>query len=241
MTEGEEEHLKRARGFLLAYSTLVVALWFLEAKVTGLNLMGVSLTLEYRKENVWAGLAALNIWFWFRYFHRLPKHRRHFDNAMNLMYDKALARFALFLKRLALWQRARTHFIAEHGASEKMKIFRYRAYVTALDALEEEERNYGETCFPYELSRTVRTHMRLWVEYKFTEGGVWVSYTKNASLGDYVPSALTAWTVWAYVIVKGAFLAPWFTDRIAPLALGVFSTVVALWKWWVVTFSVAPT
>ena len=47
----------------------------------------------------------------------------------------------------------------------------------------------------------------------------------------YEPSASLTWPIKAFVIVRGAFVTPWFTDHIAPLVMGGISTILAFWKW----------
>lgn len=238
MALDDEGDFKKARGFLLTYSALVLAMWFFQAKLTKFNLMGVSLTLEHHKESIWMVLALLNAYFWFRCWQRIPRHGLYFDEPMHQLYDDALVWFAVKLKRRELKRLAETEFALNHGSSEQMKVFGYSGEATGRSSLAEDQRHHGDEAPElHQLAREYRTKMNLRAGYNYTSKENWVPFASYARL-EYQPSAAMTWTVKAFVIAKGAFVTPWFTDHIAPLLLGGISTAVALWKWYEVNFFV---
>jgi len=239
MALDDEGDFKKARGFLLTYSSLVLAMWFFQAKLTKFNLMGVSLTLEHHKESVWLVLTLLNVYFWFRCWQRVPRHGLYFDEPMHALYDEALVWFAAKLKRRALKRLANQQFASRRALGEQMKVFGYGGDATVRDSLVEDQLNHGhEVPDLHQVSREARTKLLLRVGFSYTDKGQWVSHPGYASL-DYQPGVAITWSVKAFVIAKGAFVTPWFTDHIAPLVLGGISTTVALWKWCEVNFFTA--
>lgn len=227
---------KKARGVLLTYSIFLLAMWFFKAKLTQFNLLGVSLTLEHHKDSIWLILAILNVYFWFRFFQRIPRLGLYFDEPMHDLYDKALVWLALRTKRGALRRFAREHFALKHDPSEKMKIVWYGGIATGRGALEEEERQYGDVGELHRVVREFRTKMNLHVNYVYTSKGEWVPFNATADYGEYAPGIVLTWTAKTFAIIKGSFVTPWFTDHIAPLIVGAISTTIALWKWVEINF-----
>lgn len=226
---------KKARGFLLTYSAVVLALWFFGANLTAFKLMGTEIRLEHRTNSVWLVLACLNTYFWFRFVQHIPSGGFRFDEAMNQLYDDALEKAAIWRKHFELRKRIETVRTENHAPNEKTKFTQGNANLTCYDRLKEDRRENPEgeiTLHNY--SREQRTEMRVSAYYEFTIDGKWVKYGNHAHLAAYTPSKLFTWTVKAYVTLKGALITPWFTNHIAPLLLGALSTSVALWSWWLV-------
>jgi hypothetical protein len=230
------DDFKKARGFLLTYSALILALWFFRAELTQFKLMGVSLTLEHHKESIWLVLALLNVYFWFRCWQRMPRNGLYFDEPMHELYDDALVWFAVKLKRRALRQLADQLFEEKTKPGEQMKLSGFGGNASGRSSLAEDQQNHGDEAPElHQITREARTKMNLWARYSYTEKGLWTTFSSYTRL-DYQPSATMTWTVKAFVIAKGAFVTPWFTDHVAPLILGAISTTIALWKWYEVNF-----
>ncbi|WP_415765356.1 hypothetical protein [Pseudomonas sp. ZB1P45] len=227
---------KKARGVLLTYSTFLLAMWFFQAKLTQFNLLGVSLTLEHHKESIWLVLAVLNIYFWFRFFQRLPRLGLYFDEPMHDLYDDALVWLTVVFKRRTLKRLAEQRFSPLREQGEQMKLLGYGGNATARSSLAEDQENHGDEAPElHQISREARTKIKLWAGYQCTDEGKWLSYSSYARL-DYQPNVVMTWAAKAFAIVKGAFVTPWFTDHVAPLVLGGISTTIALWKWWEMNF-----
>lgn len=236
----DEGDFKKARGFLLTYSALVLALWYFGADLTQFKLMGNEIMLHQRTESVWFVLALVNAYFWFRCYQRVPRLGLYFDGPMNDLYDISLVWTALKLKRRALRNCAAKEFMLKHDPDEKMKVTSFFGVTTARGSLEEDQRHHGnEAAELHQVSRKFRTTMHLSAGYAYTDKGTWIPFSTNASYGDYSPSAIVTWPVKAFAIIRGAFVTPWFTDHVMPLALGAISTGFALWKWCEMNFFAA--
>lgn len=237
----DEGDFKKARGFLLTYSVLVLALWYFGADMTQFKLMGNEIQLHQRTNSTWLVLALVNVYFWFRCYQRVPNLGLYFDGPMNNLYDKTLVWGAenLKLKRRALRKGAQEQFAKNHNPPRTMHINVYKAWTTAQSDLEEAQRIHGDEAPElHQISRSTRAKMRFSVRYTIHENGQPTSLTGGLHL-DHEPSAFLTWPVKAFTIARGAFVTPWFTDHIAPLVLGGISTLLALWKWGEINFASA--
>ncbi|MCM2377839.1 hypothetical protein [Pseudomonas marginalis] len=232
----DEGDFKKARGFLLTYSALVLALWYFGADLTQFKLMGNEVQLHQRTNSVWLVLATINLYFWMRFYQRVPKLGLYFDGPMNEIYDQALVWIGVKLKRRELDKIARAEFAVHRDESGEMQINGHGGSATVHGVLEEQYRKDGDnTPELHEVTRATRTKLNLYAAYTFTENGEWRPFSGFGRL-DYEPNAFLTWTVKAYAIVRGALVTPWFTDHIAPLILGGISTSIAVWKWFDMNF-----
>jgi len=226
----DEGDFKKARGFLLTYSALVLALWYFGANLTQFKLMGNEVQLHQRTTSAWLVLAVVNIYFWTRCYQRVPSYGLYFDSAMNKLYDNALEQVATKFKHKALMKEVRDDFLKKYDPNAEMKISSKIIKVK----VNEHDRD-DQTSELRKLSRTARTAVVLHATYEIKENSFWREYAGFGRL-IYEPSALITWPIKIFVIARGAFVTPWFTDHVAPLALGGMSTILALWKWCDVNF-----
>lgn len=233
----DESDFKKARGFLLTYSALVLALWYFGADLTQFKLMGNEIKLQHRTESAWLVLAIINIYFLARCYQRVPQLGFYFDEPMNDIYDSALVWSAVRWKRRALNKDLLNNFDRNHRSKGSIKMASPVGEATARETakrLLEKDPNGATKLHRY--SRASRTQLHLRRFYSHTsEDGV---FEKSGGAGNYPykPPALFTWPVKAFAIARGLFVTPWFTDHIAPLALGGISTVLALCNWYAINF-----
>ncbi|PMV27280.1 MULTISPECIES: hypothetical protein [unclassified Pseudomonas] len=231
----DEGDFKKARGFLLMYSALVLALWYFGADLTQFKLMGNEIKLQHRIESVWLVLALLNMYFWFRCYQRLPTLGLCFDKSMNDLYDTSLIWSATHLKRRALYKSMYANFAKEYDSVGTITFGKPQVKLRAYFTLTITKAKNGNPIQIHQLSRTERTTMELRLQYDRKTADHW---SKDAGSGFvlYSPSPWTTLPIKAFTIARGAFITPWFTDYFAPLALGGFSIICALCKWYTINF-----
>ncbi len=228
--------LNKARGFLLTYSVVVLALWFFGAELSAFKLMGTEIQLKHRTESAWLVLACLNIYFSLRFFQHIPSGGFRFDKPMHDLYDLSLTRLATWTNHFKLRRMVRS-IQSEKHLNEKVKFIRGSAHMTWNDRLQDDHRNSPEDKRElHHYNRVERTEMKVSGYYEFTSDGKWNRFGDFVRLDVYTPNWLLAWIVKSYVTVKGALLTPWFTNNIFPLMVGLVSTGIACWKWWQVNF-----
>lgn len=230
---------KKARGFLFTYSCLVLGLWYFKAELTQFNLMGVTLAFTHRKESIWLVVALVNAYFWFRFYQRLPRNALYFDDAMHDLYDKALVWLALKWKRRQANALVETRVESFHTRPDQIWVGLFNAEAIGRKVLAQKQRHNGDEAQElHQISRKDRTRMHLLVEFRFAFAEEEGNQRSGEVGSDYQPPLALAWSAKGFAMVKGAFITPWFTDYVAPLALGFISTCIALWRWWEVNFTV---
>lgn len=236
----DEGDFKKARGFLLTYSALVLALWYFGADLTHFKLMGNEIKLQHRTESAWLILAIVNIYFWFRYYQRVPKFSLHFDEPMNDLYDNALVWSAIRWKRFALNNAVQKNFNKYHQSEGTIQISPAIGEATArANVRRNVETNKKNALSLHQISRAERTKIILRKKYSVTKTNGQIEKEAGGGYLEYEPPALFTWPVKAFVIIRGIFVTPWFTDYVAPLVLGFASTFLALCKWSAINFCTA--
>jgi hypothetical protein len=237
----DDTDFNKARGFLLTYSGIILALWFFGAKLTDFKLMGTEIHLEHRTNSVWMVLACLNVYFWFRCYQRLPDGGFYFDKPMNDLYDKAIGRLTIPYVRRQSVQAMHKEFAKVNDGNQQAVLNSVRARILCHDWLDQAEmQNNEEVPELHQVSRIYRTTLRIEVHYRYTQKGEWVQFGHTAFIDEYVPPAPLTWFAKLLTLLKGAFVTPWFTDHIAPLLLGFASTSVSFCMWWQINYGSTP-
>ncbi|WLI29800.1 hypothetical protein PSH61_01460 [Pseudomonas rhodesiae] len=236
----DEGDFKKARGFLLTYSAFVLALCYFGADLTQFKLMGNEIKLQHRTESAWLILAIVNIYFWFRCYQRVPNFGLYFDEPMNDLYDAALVWSALRWKRLALNKEVQKNFHRNYKSEGTIQMDPPFGEASArLTVRRKMEENWQNASPLHRISRADRTKLILHRNYSHTNIDGQTDNQAGGGHFEYEPTALFTWPVKTFVIMRGIFITPWFTDHVAPLVLGGVSTCLALCKWYAINFCTA--
>ncbi|MBD8604722.1 hypothetical protein IFT80_18960 [Pseudomonas sp. CFBP 8771] len=231
MSDLDESSFPKARSLLLAYSGVVLALWFFGAKLEQFQLMGTAIQLNERVDQAWLILALLNLYLLVRYCQRLERFALHFDEPMNDLYDIRLKRTAIALRQFAMKKDMRRRFTAKPDGPTAHKFAWGKAWLTCYSKIEAENERHPEGVDIRFVSRSYRTEMKLSYEYRLVGGNEENYSNKIRQFETYIPSFFTNLLIKALVIVKGAFVTPWFTDFVAPLIFGAGSTLAAVYMY----------
>ena len=223
----------KARGFLLTYSALVLALWYFGADLTQFKLMGNEVQLHQRTNSVWLVLAALNAYFWFRCYQRIPPNGLYFDKAMSDIYEASLQNLGLTLTRPRLRKKIKSEMSSRGMENVQYKIEQYSSRISYRPTRDKTTRLRYAGLKSRILLEEYRVQVFTTAQYGYrTDGGAQSSTVHEY---QYIYAYFT-WAVKLYSIFKGALVTPWFTDHIAPLLFGGMSTAFALWKWYSINF-----
>lgn len=150
---------------------------------------------------------------------------------MNDLYDRTLVWVVTKLKRRAVNSQAQEHFSANYDPTLRMQIISTSVEATARRTVNASQRENGDEAPQlHGLSGPTRATVTLHATYAVYELNEWKHFAGYGRV-VYEPSALVTWPLRTFVIARGAFVTPWFTDHIAPLALGVVTIALALWEW----------
>lgn len=231
MSDIDEPSFPKARSLLLAYSGVVLALWFFGAKLEQFQLMGTAIQLNERVDQAWLILALLNLYLLVRYCQRLERFALRFDAPMNELYDTGLKRTAIALRQLAMKRDMRKRFKEKPSGPTAHKFARARARLTCYSKIEAENERHPEGADIRYVSRSYRTEMALLYEYSLVGDDQENYFNQSRQFETYIPSFFTNLLIKAFVTVQGAFVTPWFTDFVAPLIFGVGSTLAAAYMY----------
>lgn len=231
MSDIDESSFPKARSLLLAYSGVVLALWFFGAKLEQFQLMGTAIQLNERVDQAWLILALLNLYLLVRYCQRLPPMALRFDARMHQLYSASLSWGVIRLKHFAMKRALDQRFANEPVHARGLKVVRGKAYLTCYDKIKADNaKNAGAGDIRF-VTRPYRTEMKLVVEYAVDGKSDPSGYNRTLQLGIYEPPACVTWPIKAFVIIRGAFVTPWFTDFVAPLLFGVSSTLASVYMY----------
>ncbi|WP_416199810.1 MAG: hypothetical protein ACFWTR_27035 [Pseudomonas shahriarae] len=223
----------KARGFLLTYSALVLALWYFGADLTQFKLMGNEVQLHQRTNSVWLVLAALNAYFWFRCYQRIHPAGLNFDKAMDGLYEASLRWVALTLGRRKLKQEIVSEVAKRSREGAPFKIQSYATQLSYRPTHDLSKRQRGVGLKSRILLHEYRVKVYLMAKYKCQSDKGWLD---GEGTKYYVMGVFITWPIKIFIVLRGAFITPWFTDYVAPLLFGFVSTGFALWKWYSINF-----
>lgn len=221
----------KARGLLIGYSGVVLALWSFGAKLEKFQLMGTKIQLGANVGKAWLVLCLLSVYLWWRYYQRLPPQALLFDEAMEGLYDASLRWAAIRLHTRAMKEMLQQMFAEDPNGAEAVDFYRGRGLLTCHGKIEADNMAHPEATDIRYVSREFRTEVRLWFDYRVLTKGEWQPFWSEAQLCVYKPPAFITWPIKGFVIVRGAFVTPWLTDYVIPLVWGGTSTAAALWMY----------
>lgn len=223
----------KARGFLLTYSALVLALWYFGADLTQFKLMGNEVQLHQRTNSVWLVLAALNAYFWFRCYQRIPLNGLNFDKEMDSLYEASLRWVALTLGRRKLKKEVVGEVAKRSREGAPFNIKSYAAHFSYRPTPDKSKRQGGMGLKSRILLHEYQVKMYLKAKYVCQSDKGWL---EGEATRYFVMNVAYTWLIKFFTVLRGAFVTPWFTDYVAPLLFGFVSTAFALWKWYSINF-----
>lgn len=86
---------KKARGFLVTFSAIVLLAWYFSADMSTISILGFSLKTRDNAEHIWAVIALVNTYFIFRYIQKIPVDKKFPDDATRAEFEKTLIKYSL--------------------------------------------------------------------------------------------------------------------------------------------------
>lgn len=235
MGDTDTPDFKKARSYLIGFSSVVLLLWYFGADLSAFKLLGNEIKLKENVQNVWMVLAGINAYLWVRLYQRTPEGSFRFDIAMHDLYEKTLIDV---MKRLQKKQ-MRTHVLEQIEQSPdtvegevKLVGFTPKGKMTYLTRPTPPGREAPDRLT---VIRSMPPAYRNEINY-----GFYIRYTVGSSEHHQQggqgfvtsPSNWVARLVKWYVFARGAIVSPWFFDHVTPFLLGSASIGAALFKWY---------
>ncbi|WP_143520571.1 hypothetical protein [Pseudomonas fluorescens] len=237
---GIGDDINKPRGLLVAYSTLLLLLWYFSADLKSLSFLGNAINLRANTNNIWLISFIANCYLIIRFYSNIPKGSFRFDAGMHEIYDSTLISFVKFFYHSRFydefhrWQQKTYKFESSSRFYEKIKLSGDIPCHKNLDL--ENTKNKDINRKIHELDHKERNTVSIHMTY----GGIettekttvklapWPNHTQ---LKDFTPPAWFCRLVLIFTLVRGFFVRPWFTDLLFPLAIGSLSAAVAFGMW----------
>ncbi|HCR1225958.1 TPA: hypothetical protein ONA20_005942, partial [Pseudomonas aeruginosa] len=68
----DDGDFRKARGFLVTFSTLTILAWYFSADLTSFSILGAPLKIKENTEDIWLAVFLVNIYFILRYIQTTP-------------------------------------------------------------------------------------------------------------------------------------------------------------------------
>lgn len=219
----DEGSFKKARSFLLVFSSLLLVLWYFKAEMSTLSILGNSIKFTANTHDTWLLLSVANAYFFFRFVQHLPPKWADQGETATKHYERTLIRITQVLYRRANTRSAMEHFDAnpEHQTSKDVKIYPtgYMDYQVSQGPTGEMDGDPRSSVVRFTLRCT----------YKAENGNL---CTVDGYLNRVMPHRLIIHYSRVAGFIKNLFLSPWFTEHIFPMLFALSATGVGLWSWW---------
>jgi len=217
----DEGSFKKARSFLMVFSTMLLALWYFNAEMGSLSVLGNSIKFTANTEDLWLILAVANCYFCCRYVQHLPKDWRKPGKDLEALFNSTLCRTTEILYRRKLHAAAWEDFSKDHAISG----------VTDFKIKPSGSRHYArDESSGFFLSSQPEQK----VDFRLPSTWIESNGSKCSSEGfGLVVDPARAVIIYSRVssFIKGLFLSPWFTEHLFPLIYATCAVIVGLWSW----------
>lgn len=218
----DEGSFKKARSFLMVFSTTLLVLWYFKAEMGSLSILGNSIKFTANTRDLWLVLAVANCYFCCRYVQHLPKDWSKPGKDLEALFDSTLCRTTEVLYKRKLHAAAWEDFIKDNDISGvtdfKIKPSGSRYYAR------DESSGYFISPQPEQ-----KVDFRLPSTWTEPNG----SQCSSDGFGLVVNPA-RAVIIYCRVssFIKGLFLSPWFTEHLFPMIYAACAVLVGLWSWY---------
>lgn len=217
----DEGSFKKARSFLLAFSSLLLVLWYFQAEMSTISILGNSIKFTANTENAWLIISIANAYFFFRFVQHLPPGWMDQGEVATKLYEKTLISTTQTLYRRINIRSAMEHFESDpdHRTSKNIKIHPtgYMDYYASTGS---------STAIDGRRTNVILFALRC--TYKADNG---MFCTINGYQNRVDPHRLIVFYSRIVGFIKSLFLSPWFTEHVFPLAYALVATGAGLVRW----------
>lgn len=222
-----DSDFKKARAFLLAYSTLILLLWYFSVDLRVFSFLGVPIGIRDNIKNVHLVAAIGNAYFLLRYFQKAPKGSFKLSDEMIVVFEDTLKVLVPYA------------YISSLNSS-------MRSVVDSKDARIEYRTLEKKVTMGHQLSKDQTSIINFWhwgnaelarrVEVSIDLGFMYVKdgHTHIGRVVDkrIIPAYALVLICQIYAFVKGSLTTSWFTDYILPVVYALAAIGVFVNTWW---------
>lgn len=225
--EDVDGDFKKARAFLLAYSTLILLLWYFSVDLRAFSFLGVPIGIKDNIKNVHLVAAIGNAYFLLRYFQKAPKGSFKLSDEMIVVFEdtlKALVPYA-YVSRLNSLMRS-----VVDSKDARIEYRTLEKKVTMGHQLSKDRTSIINFWYwgNADLARRVEVSIDIGFMYA-KDGHKQVGRVEDERI---IPAYTLVLICQAYAFVKGSLTTSWFTDYILPVIYALAAIGVFLNAWW---------
>lgn len=226
----DEGSFPKARGWLLAFSSLLIALWFFGAELKALSVLGTQIEFRRNTEHIWFVAFAINAYLLLRFYQQQPD-----VSYSGLKEYKSY--YAGYIRSIMLWLNRRSieKEVLERSKGAILSALKYEVSKCVIETSE-----YKRFTDPSEKRWYIRgmkdvlvTHAYCVVAHETDDG---VSTTATYQVDRDCPYWLICLCVWLS-IVKLWVKTSYATEHLLPYVWSGIAAVVCLRRWFAVLIS----
>ena len=222
-----DSDFKKARAFLLAYSTLILLLWYFSVDLRAFSFLGVPIGIRDNIKNVHLVAAIGNAYFLLRFLQKAPKGSFKLNEEMTSVFEAALKTLVpyAYIFKFYSWM---------------------RSVVNSPDAIIHPSRIERKITMGHQLSKDRTSVINFWywgnsdlarrvevsidIAFMYTKDG----YKQIGRVPDkrIIPAYTLVLICQTYAFVKGSLTTSWFTDYILPIVYALAAIGVFVITWW---------
>ena len=220
----DEGSFPKARGWLLAFSSLLIALWFFGADLKAVSVLGTQIEFRRNTEHIWFIAFAINAYLLLRFYQQQPE-----VSYSSLKEYKSY--YAGYMRNIMLWLNRRSieKEVLERGKGTILSVSTYGVSKCVIETSE-----YKRFTDSSEKRRYIRgmkdvlvTHAYCVVTHE-TDGGV--ATTATYQIDRDCPYWLICLCVWLSLI-KLCIKTSYATEHLLPYIWSGFAAVICLLRW----------
>ncbi|MDL2185624.1 hypothetical protein P5706_15675 [Pseudomonas sp. ChxA] len=218
---------KKARAFLLAYSTLILLLWYFSVDLRAFSFLGVPIGIRDNIKNVHLVAAIGNAYFLLRFLQKAPKGSFKLNEEMTSVFESALKTLVpyAYIFKFYSWMRS-----VANSTDAIIHSSRIERKVTMGHQLSENRTSIiNFWCWrDSELAR--RVEVSIDIAFLYTKDGhKQIGHVLDKRI---IPAYALVLICQTYAFVKGSLTTSWFTDYILPIVYALAAIVVFVGTWW---------
>lgn len=215
----DEGSFKKARSFLMVFSTMLLVLWYFKAEMSTLSLLGNSVKFTANTHNLWLVLAVANLYFFCRYVQHLPNGWDKPTSDFDTLYHATLCRVTKRLYRKQIFAAAWNDFKGDHNVAG-VSDFRVKPLGYLLNARNQVTEEFD---FSPKQARVIFQMPTTWVD---ADAGRCESTGVSTVIAPHTVIVVVSRAI---SFVKGLYLTPWFTEHLFPMLYALCSLCRCSW------------
>ncbi|MFJ2334456.1 hypothetical protein [Pseudomonas helleri] len=229
--EDVESDFKKARAFLLAYSTLILIVWYFSVDLKGFGYLGVAMDIQDNLEDVHLVTAIGNFYFLLRFFQKAPKGSFKLNSDMVSVFEEALKSIAPYIYFFRLRSCV---FLDENPSGCSIDYRTIEKKVTMCYQLPEGRSSIIKYWYHWNPGLAERVELSIDLVFFYSKNGQRVLGRVHDK--RIIPAFMLVLICQVYAFVKGSFTISWFTDYIFPILYALAAISVSLAMWWSVNY-----